>query len=175
MRTSLFCLLCLVACGRSELVEEFSPDAAVVTPPPMKPEVKKPLWVFEMSRCPMAANEVALKPSAGERVFAVEVRAQEECSGLGGEWLIGRELDARRDVMLGGHGCFFVPRELLTKSSQTFGVVRVAQMAGVLRAPEGWCINTLDGREPVESDVRVIAFGIYESEAAARAAAEALR
>lgn len=171
MRSSLIGLLCLAACGRSELVEEFVADASVVTPP--APIVKEPLYVFEQSRCVMQTTKEALKPASGDRVFAVEFRAQEECSGLGGEWFIGRELDARRDVMLGGHGCFFIPGELRTKSSTSFGVVRVA--TGRVTAPASWCLTTVDGRTPVESDVRVIAFGVYESEEAARAAAESLQ
>lgn len=174
MRSSLFCLLCLMACGRSELVEEFTADASVVMPVPM-PTVKDPLFVFARGRCVDTSTKEALKPAADERVFAVEFIAQEECSGAGGDWFIGRELGGVREVAFGGHTCMFMPDSFRPARVKRFGVVRVNLQPVTMRVPEGWCLETLSGSELVKTDVNVEAFGVYANEVDARAAAQALR
>lgn len=175
MRTSLIGLLCLSACGRSELVEGFTADASVVMPAPTPPVVKDPLFVFARGRCIDSTSKEALRPATDERVFAVEFIAQEECSGAGGDWFIGRELGGVREVAFGGHTCIFMPDAYRPERTRRFGVVRVNLRPVTQRIPEGWCLETLGGTEMVRSDVNVEAFGVYENEAAARAAAQALR
>ena len=168
-------LLCLMACGRSELVDEASaalPDASVVMPAPM---VKDPLYVFERGRCVDATNKDALKPGEDERVFAVEFTAQEECSGAGGDWFIGKELGGVREVAFGGHTCRFIPDSWRGTQTRRFGVVRFNLRPVSMRVPEGWCLVTLAGSQSVKTDVNVEAFGVYATEADARAAGQALR
>lgn len=176
MRTPLFCLLCLVACGRSELIEAFTPDASTTPPPVMMTTPPPPTKVFGGPMCPMSTTVDALKPGADERVFAVEFLPQEECSSAGGDWFIGRELDGPREVAFGGHTCWFMPDEWREdRQTRRFGVVRVNLRPVTRRVPEGWCLTTLAGTTPVKSDVNVEAFGLYDSAADARLAADALR
>ncbi|MGV3621273.1 MAG: hypothetical protein ACO1OB_10670 [Archangium sp.] len=175
MRNSLLMLLGLMACGRSELVDEATtgvPDASVVMP---APAVKDPLFVFQLGMCPRTATKDALKPGVDERVFAVEFIAQEECSGAGGDWFIGRELGGVREVAFGDHACWFMPENFRPARVRRFGVVRVNLKPVTMVVPDGWCLETLSGSESVKTDVNVLAFGVYESEADARAAAQALR
>lgn len=174
MRSPLIGLLCLAACGRSELVEGEFPDASVVMPPPQMVTAPKPTQVFANAQCPEAATVDALKPGADERVFAVEFRAQEECSGAGGDWFIGRELAGPRQVAFGNHACWFMPQEFRSGMARRFGVVRVNLRAVTKQVPEGWCLESLEGNT-ARTDVNVLAFGVYASEADAKAAAQALR
>ncbi len=177
VRASLLVLLFLAACGRTDLRGPPAPDASVVTPPPPPPpppEVKDPLTVFEAGRCPSVSTRDALKPGVDERVFAVEFLAQEECSGAGGDWLIGRELDGTREVALGEHACWFLPDAYRGARQTRYGVVRVDLLPVTTQVPDGWCLETVsDGLSP-KTDVNVLALGVYETEDDARLAARAL-
>jgi hypothetical protein len=127
--------------------------------------------------CPVAAEEASLRVlGTDESLVLVETKALDECSGAGGEYLIGAAEGGAVDLFLGGHTCYFLDAELRSNFERTWwGVARVGPAAEVLETPVGWCITSLSGSEPVRSDSSVLAWALYESEAEARAAFEALR
>jgi hypothetical protein len=127
--------------------------------------------------CPMMGSAEALALSAPEQeLVLVQTKVSDECSGAGGEYFIGEEQGGGGDLWLGGHTCYFLDAELRSNFERTWwGVARVGPAAEVLETPVGWCITSLSGSEPVRSDSSVLAWALYESEAEARAAFEALR
>jgi hypothetical protein len=161
----LFC-----ACGRTDLAPEGDGgvdagvrDAGVVDagPPP------KPRWVFKGDeRCPFLGAEADLTPGIGEQVALVSTRLESECSGAGGEWIIGHEVGgAGRDFAFGGHACYFFPPELTLGVTEWFAVVRVLRSSTPVSTPTpGWCVTTLSTSWLVRS------WGLYATEAEARAA-----
>lgn len=182
MRTTVFFLasLGLLACGRSNLGEE--PQPAAPTPPVQQREA--PLFVFRGSPCPTPGVESDLKVSIqGDRLVLVQTQAQGECSGAGGEYLIGRDVNAPVDFFVGAHACYFHPAALrdtesyqcvgggpCTRQRMFWGVARVSQTAALFSAPQGWCITSLTGSTGVTTDSIAEAWALYPSEASARAA-----
>ena len=171
VRNSLLSLLCLAACGRSDLVDEaMKPDASVVMPAPV---VAKPLFAWTPgAQCPVATNAVDLKPRAGESLVVVEMTAQGECSGLGGEWLIGLEVSTERHVFFGDHGCSFLPDAWKDPVQRHYGVARVRDESPPLTLPQGWCLAGLTGVAPYSTNFHVQAIAIYADLATASAAAD---
>lgn len=162
----------LAGCGRTDLVEDV--DGGVVDAGAKLPVVQReaPLFVAVPTDngCarPGAEGDLKLR-EPGERLVLMKTKGVDECSGAGGEYLIGTEVDAARDAFLGAHACYFLNSAV--RQGQVFwGVTRLAQTAALFMTPTGWCVTTLAGTEPVSSDSKVRAWAVYKSEAAARAA-----
>lgn len=132
--------------------------------------------VVGTQECPMMGGAEALVLSAPEQALVlVQTKVSDECSGAGGEYLIGAEQGGAGDLWLGGHACYFLDPLLRTPSDRIWwGVARLVQTAGLRETPMGWCIISLSGAEPVRSDSSVLAWALYDSEAEARAALAAL-
>lgn len=158
--------LLTLACGQAAPVDGLRGGTPAPTAQPTA------IYVEDSTGCPTDGTEAALRPDASDTLVVASLRAIGECSGAGGDWLIGRVLGARRDLMFGAHSCYFLGG-VETRPSTAFGVVRVTQTAALLEAPRGWCLTNTDGAEPVTSDVRVRAVALFEAEADARAAAAA--
>lgn len=176
-KLTVFAML-LSGCGRTDLVDEVDVGVtdAGVKPPVVKREA--PLFVaVEDGACAKAGVEqdLAVRES-GERLVLMRTKPQEECSGAGGEYLVGREVNEPRDAFLGAHACYFLDAALRQAQGQVFwGVTRLAQTAAMFSTPVGWCVTSFAGVEPVSTDSKAKAWAVYRSEAAARAALEALR
>lgn len=165
MRSLFFAVLFLLSCGRTPVEDE-----------PAAPEVNEaPLFVFTGDLCPQRGTEADLTPQKHDGLALVRFRPAAECSGAGGEWFIGRQEGSTRDLFVGWHACSFHPSELRDSTAERFAVVRYMQTAALFHTPEGWCLTGPDGREPVTSDVKNLAWGVYATEAGARAAYERLR
>jgi hypothetical protein len=165
-----------VGCGRTDVFELGDPSPT--EPIPGEPVSKKPRAIFvrdEQLRCPRAGSMTDLEPQPGERVVAADLRLLGECSGAGGEWIIGRIPAEGRDIMFGEHACYFLspraPENAGPNAPTAFGVVWMSHAAILYEGPVGWCITDADGGEPVVSDVSVRAVALYDSKAAAEAAA----
>lgn len=159
------------ACGRTPFDPEPKADAGV-NDAGFK---EAPLFVFTGATCPDAGTEQDLTPLQFDGLALVRFRATEECSGAGGEWFVGTEVGSTRDLFVGQHACFFQPAALRNSEAERFAVVRYMQTAALFHTPTGWCLTGADGGEPVSSDVKNIAWGVYATEAGARAAYERLR
>jgi hypothetical protein len=163
-----------VGCGRSGLFDPLEPAES----PPTRPENAPPpnaspepaLHVFTGSACPGLGTEDDLVPVQHDGLALVRFRVAIECSGAGGEWLIGRVIDAPLDVFVGGHACYFLPDTMQEHGAEYFAVVRYSQMAALFHTPHGWCVTDADGKEPVTSAWRSIAWGAFRTESGARAA-----
>ena len=160
VRSMVVVVVVLVACGRSGTQQAGTVEA--------------PLFVFKGDNCPVAGVEADLTPEKFDGLALVEMNAQGECSGAGGEWLIGRQLGATRDYFAGSHACYFHPMGLSPAPMRYFGVVRYMQTAALFHGPMGWCITDMTGKEPVTTDSKNIAWGVFATEAGARAAYEKL-
>ena len=148
-------------------------DAAADT----RPTAPAPRFVVVATPdCPIMGGAEALVLSAPEQeLVLVQTKVSDECSGAGGEYIIGAEEGDGGDLWLGGHACYFLDPLLRTPSDRIWwGLARVVQTAGLRETPMGWCITSLSGAEPVRSDSSVLAWALYESEAEARAALAAL-
>ena len=163
-------LLLLVACGRSDVTGETIAasrlDAGVVSADGGRTDAgvtrdagvrTGPAHVFTRSGdCARAGVEGDLAPAAGEALLLVKSSPQIECSGAGGDWLVGTGLSAEQ-LAFGNHACFFLPPSLMTRSDW-FGLARVTMSATPITTPMGWCIT------PVTSSLRVLSWGLYPSE-----------
>jgi predicted small lipoprotein YifL len=166
-------LLALLAastsCGRSGLLDDppAQPTAPVAPSPPVVRE--DPLAIFTPGGlCPTEGANEDLIPGASDDLVVVRFRFQEECSGAGGQWLVGRYDTSTRDLFAGGHACYFLPEDLRDPVPERFALVRFSISASLIRAPEGWCITNEDGETPT-TDARWKAWAIYPTEAGARA------
>lgn len=136
-----------------------------------------PLFVAAATAdCPVASDEASLRVlGTDESLLLVETKALDECSGAGGEYLIGAAEGGAVDLFLGGHTCYFLDAERRSSFDRTWwGVARVGPADALLETPLGWCITSLSGAEPVRSERRVLGWALYESQADARAALAAL-
>lgn len=182
LRCLLVSSLVALGCGRTNLLDDADggadggadagvvPDAGVV-------QRAAPLFVATSGvQCPTAGVELDLKvTTSSERLALVQTKALDECSGAGGEYLIGREVGVSRDLFLGQHACYFLNAQLRTFDGTVYwGVARLSQNAGLTQTPTSWCITTLAGTEPVISDSTVKAWAVYPTEADARAALNVL-
>jgi hypothetical protein len=156
-----------LSCGRTPFDVEGEPKAPAVN--------EAPLFVFKGDGCPQAGVEADLTPSKNDGLALVRTRPQEECSGAGGEWFIGREEGTTRDYFAGDHACYFFPQTVRDSMIERFAVVRYMQTAALFHAPTGWCIRDQQGDEPVTTDSKNLAWGVYATEAGARAAYERLK
>jgi hypothetical protein len=95
----------------------------------------------------------------------VKTTVQTECSGAGGDWLIGTQLDGT-GIAFGAHTCYFVPTQL--HDTAWFALARIDPNGPGLETPVGWCIL------PVTTNVKVLAWALYADEGDAVAARSAL-
>lgn len=161
MRRLIFVALFALACGRTP-VENEANDAGVK---------EAALFVFTGDNCPDAGTEADLTPQRFEGLAVVKFRAMEECSGAGGEWFYGVEDGSTRGLFVGAHACYFHPPALRdSRTTDRFAVVRFSQTAALFHGPTGWCITDANGKEPVTTDAKNLAWGVYATEAGARAA-----
>jgi hypothetical protein len=168
--------IAVAACGRSDLEHDFTAD------PPVKTEPREdPLFVFTEGTgarptCPRTGLEADLNVATpGDRLVLMTTQPQGECSGAGGEYLVGREADASRHHFFGEHACYFLPQQLRDTRDLQWGVARVTQTAALHEAPHDWCITQLNGASRLTSDTIVRAWAVYPNEKAARAALAALK
>lgn len=178
MRLVLFLVLC--GCGRSGLLDEFglAPvdagtsrdaglDAGVDAGVRLDAGVRTgPSFVFKRTTmCADTGSEMDLVPGPGERLVLVKTTVQTECSGAGGDWLVGTLLDSS-SIAFGAHACYFVPSRL--QDTSWFGLARIDPNGPLLMTQTGWCIL------PVTTNAKVLAWALYPSEQDAVAARAAL-
>jgi hypothetical protein len=133
-RLALFTSLFVLGCGRSDLGSELldggaAPrDAGAVTDAGVT-QRRGPLFVARNeSPCPVTATEADLKQRpAGQQFVLVKTKAVEECTGAGGDWLIGAA-EVRRGYFLGRHACWFFDTALrASPGTEYWGVARYSQ------------------------------------------------
>jgi hypothetical protein len=101
-----------------------------------------------------------LRPARFEETAVVELSVAEECTNLGGQWLLGRDVHrASSKFWLGGHGCRTVP--FAVDGSARYGVLVYVPTDRVGIIPPGVCVS-FAGNAPGTSsasptDVRAIA------------------
>ena len=121
------------------------------------------------------AKEVAAETAAaaltpvesGEEVVVVEIAYAEECTGLGGQYILAREVEGSRSYWLGNHGCNFLASGLVG-SATTFGVLRYRQTAALFTIPAGVCVSFPGEPDGFSSDSRVEALAVFPTLEAAK-------
>lgn len=110
----------------------------------------------------------ALTPvDSGEAVAVVEIAYAEECTGLGGQYILAREVEGFRSFWLGNHGCNFLAPGLVGGAT-TFGVLRYRFTAALFMIPVGVCVSFPGEPDGLSSDSRVEALAVFPTlEAAA--------
>lgn len=107
-------------------------------------------------------------PDSGEAVAVVEIAYAEECTGLGGQYILAREVDGSRSFWLGNHGCNFLAPGLVGGAT-TFGVLRYRFTAALFMIPTGVCVSFPGEPDGLSSDSRVEALAVFPTlEAAAQ-------
>ncbi len=165
-RVAALTLLCLTACGRTDLIDPPlpAPPAPSTPAPGPAPVAEYARVVFKGPDCPTTGEERDLLPDAGEQLTVVRFRAVEECSGAGGDWLLAD------DIFLGEHACWFFSDELRAGGPQLrYGLARTEPSPQLITMEAGWCLTHADGGV-LTGNQRTLAWGIYSSEAAASAA-----
>ncbi len=164
MRTHYLLLALLASCGgRSDVPAIDKPPAAALP---------SALYVADEGCAKEAAAETAataLTPAdSGEAVAVVEIAYAEECTGLGGQYILAREVDGFRSFWLGNHGCNFLAPGLVGGAT-SFGVLRYRFTAALFMIPTGVCVSFPGEPDGLSSDSRVEALAVFPTlEAAAQ-------
>lgn len=109
----------------------------------------------------METAATALTPvESGEEVAVVEIAYAEECTGLGGQYILARELEGSRSYWLGAHGCNFLAAGLVGDAT-AFGVLRYRITAALFTIPVGVCVGFPGEPDGVSSDSRVEAVAVF--------------
>lgn len=167
------CFLALVlASGCSRSAVALDDEGEVVTGSPT------PIALYTSARgCPSlqpitnTAAEMTSK-QFGEAIAVVELFYQDECTGLGGQHILAREIDGFRSFWLGGHGCRLLDP---LPTGPRFGVVRYNQTAALFRISPDVCIGFPDREPGATSDVSTRALAAFATLSDARAFAATLR
>jgi hypothetical protein len=118
----------------------------------------------------------ALRPTdASEDVAVVTLSVAQECTGLGGEYLLAVDVKTANKYWLGGHGC--ASTKVLTALPSVFGVVRYMNTSSVLTIPPNVCVS-FPGEDPTASlttPTKVRAVGLFDSRDEAEAFAASVR
>ena len=117
-------------------------------------------------------NPSPLAPSSGEALGVGSFFILEECSGLGGQHVVGKDLYSGRTYWFGGHGCTEIANSRAFTAK--FAVFRYAQTAAIFQ-PENpqWCIEFPD-KSKVSTDAKLLGIATFETQALAERYATAL-
>jgi hypothetical protein len=81
-----------------------------------------------------------LHPARNEDTAVVELSVAEECTNLGGQWLLGRDVHrAESKFWLGGHGCRTVP--FAADGSARYGVLVYTPTDHIGTIPPSVCVS----------------------------------
>jgi hypothetical protein len=146
--TSLLVVI-LAGCGTRTLE-----DLSSATPP-------LAVYTRDEKACAVAANgapedELRTGDAGGESTAVVEVGFANECSGLGGQYVLARTVDGSRYFWLGAHGCATWETPPLAK----FGVVRYSTAAAA-ELPDGACLTMPGAPAKITSDASVRAIAVF--------------
>jgi hypothetical protein len=143
-----------VGCGGLTKLEEADPG-------PGGTPGKAPTWVAP-ARGQRCNNMLLAQASPSDQVIVTKVVFQDECSGLGGQWVL---TEGSKQFFVGGHGCDLWG----TEPSGKYAVVRYQQTAANNCYSTDPCIKQ-PGRAPGEvcSDSRVTGLWVFDSEADAK-------
>ncbi len=114
--------------------------------------------------CAQRAEDVVVDPTM--RVVSVSIA--EECTGMGGQYLLMSESGTGATYVAGGHGCHGVDEAVHPPSGLTFGLVRAGGPVG--EAHLGPCVRVdLTRKGPAMKTPVVSEIVLVGSEAEARA------
>jgi len=163
MRTHYLLVALLASCGGRTDVPAIDQSPAAALP--------SALYVADDGCAKEAAAETAataLKPGeSGEEIAVVEIAYAEECTGLGGQYILAREVDGSRSFWLGNHGCNFLTPGLVG-SATTFSVLRYRATAALFTIPSGVCVSFPGEPDGFSSDSRVEALAVFPTREAAK-------
>jgi hypothetical protein len=122
-------------------------------------------------------SESHLRAKSGERNVVVSLAvADEKCTGLGGTFVLARDVDSAQVYWMGGHGCFPSDAALKSPGSLGYAVARVRVTAALLTIGKEQCVafpGEPDGA--FSTGDRLEAAGTFLSLTAARTYAASLK
>lgn len=161
---------CSVAagCGARSTVLEGDPNAG---------SAPVAIYVPDGAGCadekPVSAAVEVMTPDAGDEIAVVDITFAEECTGLGGQYVLARDLDGVKRYWLGGHGCQFL-EQFSNTLGLVYGVVRYQVTAGISQIPSDVCVGFPDETPGMETDATTLAIAVFETLSGAQAFADSL-
>lgn len=120
-----------------------------------------------------AAVDVMTPAGSGEEIAVVDITFAEECTDLGGQYVLARDLDGVKRYWLGGHGCQFL-EQVVNEVGLVYGVVRYQVTAGISQIPADVCVGFPDETPGLETDATTLAIAVFETQSGAQAFADSL-
>lgn len=132
------------------------------------PEVPAPLALYVADRegcgleAPVAEAEatMSLDDSGLVALHVVDLAFVDECTGAGGQYILGRTPDGTRAMWLGAHACYFFEPELVGASIRP-GVARTRLANAPVETPRGACVSFPGEDGTLTSDLRVEAIAVF--------------
>lgn len=163
--------LLLVACGgRTPLALDDEAAAADGSPEPTA------VYAYQSGICPVDLHgdlTVMEAPKGSDSFVVVQIVFGDECTGLGGQYVLGREVSGSRAYWLGGHGCQFFSPALLD-DPPVYGVLRTTQTAALKQLDPALCLGFPGEPAGLSTDSSTRAVAIFGSLDEARRFAEFL-
>lgn len=119
------------------------------------------------------AVEVISPADAGDEIAVVDITFAEECTDLGGQYVLARDLDGVKRYWLGGHGCQFL-EQFSNTLGLVYGVVRYRVTAGISQIPADVCVGFPDETPGMETDSTTLGIAVFETLSGAQAFADSL-
>lgn len=168
------------ACGGTVVFEEDAADGAAGTGTgggPAGDAAPIALYVSDREGCALdapleeAVATLTTNDGGGDELYVVDLVYVDECTGAGGQHILGRAVDGSRDMWLGAHACYFFAPDLVGQRGA--GLARVTQTAGLDTTSADACVTFPSETSGVTSDVRVTAIAVFETVDDARTFADA--
>ena len=162
--------LCLLVAACGSVVVEPAPEA--------QPKAVQ-LFVGDGDGCVTqpsldTAADVLTPGDSGDAIAVTDISITEVCTGVGGKYVLAREIDGFRYFWLGGHGCHLV-EGLASATGLVFGVVRYRMTAGISEIPPELCVTWPGDPEGVQTDASTSAIALFEQLDEAKAFAVSLK
>ncbi|APR80705.1 Hypothetical protein A7982_06052 [Minicystis rosea] len=150
--------LLAAACGARSI--DPGADGVPAAPAPVVVDLFAPDGAGCVSDLPNDTATDLMAPGEGESIAVVDLIYTEECTGAGGQYVLGREIDGYRYFWVGGHACYFFAHALPV--SLVYGVVRYRFTAAISEIPAGMCVAWPGEPDGVQTDVSTSAIAVFE-------------
>lgn len=148
-------LLASVGCGaRSDVLE--SDPAPLVAPV----ELFAPDGAGCVASPDLDQAASLMARQSGQGIAVVDIVFALECTNLGGDYVLGREIGGTRMFWLGGHGCSFLTTTF--GPGLVYGVVRYTQTAALFQISSDVCVGFPDQAPGAQTDVTTEAIALFE-------------
>lgn len=125
-------------------------------------------------RCPAAtattrASEILKKEYASEEIAVVAITYEDECTGLGGQYILASDVSApRQRYFLGAHGCSEWTFDKGSSAAPAWGVLRYQVTDSIQKIPAGVCVgNATNQAQGIITSAGVRGIALFTSRSSA--------